>query len=124
ALGGRPGVESARYPGGTYRDKLSNLYGELAHHARPWRSRFICSLAFVDAAGHRAFTCEASVEGEIGDAPRGSGGFGYDPILYYPPYGRTLGELTGAEKLAISHRGQAFRQFRAWLAERAPNTAR
>ena len=114
ALNGRPGVESARYPGETYADKFANLYRELAPHARPWRARFVCAVAFV-RQGAVAFACEASVEGEIAPAPRGVHGFGYDPIFFYPPYGRTLGEVTDDEKLAVSHRGKAFARFREWL---------
>jgi XTP/dITP diphosphohydrolase len=55
------------------------------------------------------------VEGEIAPAPRGPHGFGYDPIFFYPPYGRTLGEVSDDEKLAVSHRGRAFRQLRDWI---------
>ena len=123
ALGGRPGVASARYPGATYADKFAGLYRELASHPRPWHARFVCSLAFVDAPGQNPappamaplFTCEATVEGEVASAARGQYGFGYDPIFYYPPYGSTLGEVTDEKKLAIAHRGKAFRQFRVWL---------
>ena len=124
ALGGRPGVESARYPGATYADKFANLYRELAPHSRPWTARFVCALAFVAAesadAGGLAlrFTAEGRVEGEIAPGPKGAHGFGYDPIFYYPPYGHTLGEVDDARKLAVSHRGQAFRQFRDWLRDR------
>jgi len=138
AIGGRPGVQSARYPGATYADKFANLYHELSGHPPPWTARFVCALAFVDQApGKRpkalagidasrqsseawglepvAFECEGVVEGEVIAAPRGANGFGYDPIFFYPPYGKTLGEATDAEKLVVSHRGQAFRQFRDWL---------
>lgn len=152
ALGGRPGVGSARYPGATYPDKFVNLYRELEGHPRPWAARFVCAVAFVDAAGQalgsgrsalgspgkpraesrdpraksggpRAksrepgadFECEAAVEGEIAPAPRGAFGFGYDPIFYYPPYGCTLGEVDGEKKLAVAHRGKAFRMFAEWL---------
>jgi XTP/dITP diphosphohydrolase len=131
ALGGRPGVQSARYPGATYPDKFKGLYRELAFHPRPWTARFVCSLAFVgEAEGQRPkaekdpaalpvlFTTEATVEGEIADAPRGTFGFGYDPIFYYPPYGLTLGEVDGDRKLAVAHRGKAFRAFREWLLTR------
>jgi XTP/dITP diphosphohydrolase len=141
ALDGRPGVHSARYPGETYLDKFANLYRELEGHPQPWRARFVCALAFVDQApgttpkaaatsgasrpspgawGLRpvAFECEAVVSGEVVSAPRGANGFGYDPIFFYPPYGKTLGEATDAEKLVVSHRGQAFRMFRAWLIAR------
>jgi XTP/dITP diphosphohydrolase len=123
ALGGRPGIESARYPGATYRDKFKGLYRELAAHPRPWRARFVCSLCFVGAPGREPqapglqvlFTTEGTVEGEIAEAPRGAFGFGYDPIFYYPPYGCTLGEVDGDRKLAVAHRGKAFRNFKAWL---------
>jgi XTP/dITP diphosphohydrolase len=132
ALGGRPGVRSARYPGATYPDKFRELYRELAPHPRPWPARFVCALAFVappgvevsrfsSAFGPRPpaltalFTCEATVEGEISDTPKGAFGFGYDPVFYYPPYGCTLGEVDGDRKLAVGHRGKAFRQFREWL---------
>lgn len=129
ALGGRPGVESARYPGATYPDKFANLYAELSPHPRPWTARFVCALAFVGAPDDRvadtsetplAFTTIATVEGEIAPEPRGRHGFGYDPIFFYPPYGCTLGDTTEARKLAVAHRGKAFRQFRAWLAAEPP----
>ena len=55
------------------------------------------------------------VEGEIAQEARGTHGFGYDPIFYYPPYGRTLGETTDTEKIAVAHRGRAFRQLKKWL---------
>ena len=117
ALEGRPGVASARYPGATYADKFARLYQELAPHPRPWTARFVCSVAVV---GKQAplFTTEASVEGEIAPEPRGLHGFGYDPIFFYSPYGRTLGEVSDDEKLAVSHRGRAFRNVRAWLVTR------
>jgi XTP/dITP diphosphohydrolase len=115
-LDGRPGVASARYPGATYPEKFAGLYRELATHPRPWQARFVCSLAFVNPqAPEPLFRCEATVEGEIAPAPRGPYGFGYDPIFYYPPYASTLGEVTDERKLAIAHRGKAFRQFRVWL---------
>jgi len=81
----------------------------------------VCALAYVSAPTNGApallFTAEARVEGEIADGPRGSFGFGYDPIFFYPPYGKTLGEASDDDKLKISHRGRAFRQFREWLAQ-------
>jgi len=117
ALGGRPGVLSARYPGESYAEKFDGLYRELRSHPRPWTARFVCSLAVIDGASADGalFSCEATVEGEIAPAPRGTNGFGYDPIFFYPPYRKTLGEATDAEKLAVSHRGQAFRMLREWL---------
>ena len=120
ALGGRPGVESARYPGRDYPERFENLYRELAPHPRPWTARYVCSLAFVPVPAPGApldvlFATEATVEGEIAAAPRGTNGFGYDPIFLYPPYGATLGETDAVRKLAVAHRGIAFRQFRDWL---------
>lgn len=114
ALDGRPGVASARYNGATYLEKFANLYRELAPYPRPWTARFVCSVALVDGI-RTIFTAEATVEGEIAEAPRGTNGFGYDPIFYYPPYGCTLGEADDRHKLAVSHRGKAFAQLRAWL---------
>jgi len=116
ALGGRPGVASARYPGATYADQFAGLYRELAPHPRPWRARFVGAVAFVEPPSPApVFTCVATVEGEIAPVPRGQYGFGYDAIFYYPPYGSTFGEVEDAKKLAVAHRGQAFRQFRDWL---------
>lgn len=121
ALRGRPGIHSARYPGGSYGEKFDNLYRELAPHPEPWTAQFVCALAFIDpdAAPDSAdrtadFACEGVVHGEITRFPRGLNGFGYDPIFFHPPSGRTTGELTVAEKLALSHRGAAFRTFRQW----------
>ena len=118
ALGGEPGIHSARYPGATYADKFANLYARLRHMPRPWTARFVCELALVDTAGAVLFQSRGTVEGEIAPAPRGEHGFGYDPIFLYPPYGRTLGEVEDPEKLAVAHRGKAFRAFRAWLENR------
>ena len=142
ALGGRPGVHSARYPGATYPDKFVNLYRELQSHPRPWTARYVSAVAFMDpdqALGtrHRArgnndralasaqspepsayklvYECEGAVMGEIAPAARGQNGFGYDPIFLYPPYGATFGEVDDTRKLEVAHRGRAFRQFAAWL---------
>jgi XTP/dITP diphosphohydrolase len=115
ALDGRPGVESARYSGTTYADKFANLSRELAPHAQPWTARFVCALAFVEAGSSVVFESEGTVEGRVVLPPRGSNGFGYDPIFFYPPYNCTLGEATDAQKLVVSHRGQAFREFRRWI---------
>lgn len=114
AIGGRPGVESARYPGTTYAGKFANLYRELAPHPRPWTARFVCALAFIDR-GEIRFETEATVEGCIAAEPRGEGGFGYDPIFFYPPYGCTLGEVSEERKLEVAHRGKAFRTFKTWI---------
>jgi XTP/dITP diphosphohydrolase len=118
AIGGRPGVLSARYPGATYADKFVNLYRELAPHARPWTARFVAALAFAEPSpggAHVVYECEGRVDGEIVPSPRGTHGFGYDPIFVYGPDGRTGGELSDEEKLAVSHRGRAFGVFREWI---------
>jgi XTP/dITP diphosphohydrolase len=122
ALGGRPGVESARYPGGSYPERFDNLHRELAQFAPPWPARYVCSVAFVPKTSGRrtpdiAFAVEATVEGQIAPTAKGTHGFGYDPIFFYPPYGRTLGEVDDEERLAVAHRGKAFRAFRKWIEE-------
>ncbi len=113
ALDGAPGIHSARYPGATYPDKFARLYSALTGHPRPWTARYVCALAVVGP--EVLFETTATVEGEIWPEPRGSNGFGYDPIFYYPPYARTFGEVGDAEKLAVAHRGRAFSKFRAWV---------
>ena len=121
ALGGAPGVHSARYPGETYPDKFQNLYAALAGKPRPWTARYVCAVAVaqVEVPGSRGpeviYDTQATVEGEIWPEPRGTHGFGYDPIFYYPPYTRTFGEVEDGEKLAVAHRGRAFRQLADWL---------
>jgi XTP/dITP diphosphohydrolase len=132
ALAGAPGVFSARYPGATYPDKFANLYRELAPHPRPWTARYVCAIAVIrgsegsEPAGARRavpdaarllFECSGVVEGEIAPAPHGANGFGYDPIFFYPPFGRTFGEISDEEKLSVSHRGRAFAMLREWLQE-------
>ena len=122
ALGGAPGIHSARYPGATYPDKFANLYRALAPHPRPWTARYVCAIALVggqtagpDGTGGLLFETVATVEGEIWPEPRGTRGFGYDPIFYYPAYGKTFGEVDDARKLAVAHRGVAFTTLRRWL---------
>jgi XTP/dITP diphosphohydrolase len=129
ALDGAPGVESARFGGAdtTYPEKFALLYHQLervagratssgtanGEEARLGGARFVCALAVAD--GDRIlFETSGTVEGEIAAEPRGTGGFGYDPIFYYPPFGCTLAEA-GDRKAAVSHRGKAFRHLRSWL---------
>jgi XTP/dITP diphosphohydrolase len=115
ALGGAPGVQSARAPGRDYPDRMARLYEALdACGGRQSAARFICAVAI--AIDNRVlFEALGKVEGEVAPEPRGANGFGYDPMFFYPPYGRTFGQVTPAEKAAVSHRGQAFREVRAWL---------
>ena len=115
ALGGAPGIRSARYagPGTTDEDNRRLLVENLRGVERP-RARFVCVLALAHP-GRLVATFRGSAEGEILDAPRGAGGFGYDALFFYPLLGRTFAELTPEEKLAHSHRGKAFRALLAWL---------
>ncbi len=115
ALGGAPGVESARFNGPTYPEKFRALYAALdARGSRRSPARFVCAVALVHG-DELLFETEGTVEGRIADEPCGTGGFGYDPIFFYPPYGCTFAELTGEAKAAVSHRGRAFRRLRAFL---------
>jgi len=116
ALDGAPGVLSARYNGDTYPAKFAHIYRELARRgATGSTARYVCAVALAEAQGI-LFETLGTVEGSIAPQPRGSGGFGYDPIFFYPPYGRTFGEITSEEKLAVSHRGRAFRTLAGFLA--------
>ncbi len=120
ALGGDPGVHSARFGGmvGAYPRKFEIIYQRLRERQSPNSpARFVCALA-VAHDRHILFEARGVVEGRIADAPRGHGGFGYDPIFYYPPFGKTLAEIPEAQKAEVSHRGHAFRQLRAFLERR------
>jgi len=120
ALGGAPGVESARFGGveTTYPEKFELIYDRLRAAGRiDSPARFVCALALTRGKGvpEVVFASRGVVEGRIAPAPSGAGGFGYDPIFFYPPYGCTLAEATAEQKSAVSHRGQAFRKLRAYL---------
>ncbi len=118
ALDGAPGVHSARFglpEAREYPDKFALIYRALhARGAAGSPARFVCALALARDA-RVLFQARGTVEGVIAEAPRGTGGFGYDPILYYPPLGHTLAELDAVQKAAVSHRGQAFRALRRYL---------
>ena len=115
ALGGAPGVHSARWHGTDYPTKFAMIYRELAARGLPTSpARFVAHIA-VASGGRVLFEATGTIEGEIAPAPRGSHGFGYDPIFFFPPYGCTLGEVDGERKAAVSHRGKAFRQLADWL---------
>lgn len=121
ALGGAPGVRSARYagPGATDAANVERLLAALSGIPPAGRTaRFRCVLAFVRSADDPApVLADGSWEGHIAAAPRGEGGFGYDPV-FEDPAGRTAAELPPAEKNARSHRGRALRQLRERLALR------
>lgn len=122
ALGGAPGVESARYggPDASYPQKFALIARTLAAKGSPESAaRFVCALAL--ARGTRIlFEARGTIEGRIAREPKGGGGFGYDPIFFYPPWGITLAEA-GDRKSAVSHRGAAFRQLRGFLASAVQN---
>lgn len=145
ALDGGPGVESARWggPDATYPDKFSLIYGSLrARGVAGSSARFVCAVALAApepplgtpgaSQTHREptptpgagttetgvlFEMRGTVEGQIAAEPKGDGGFGYDPIFYYPPFGCTMAEA-GARKSSVSHRAAAFRALRAFLEQR------
>jgi XTP/dITP diphosphohydrolase len=121
ALGNAPGVHSARWQGTDYAVKFAVIRRELAARGLTTSpARFVAHIAVAHQA-HVLFEATGTVEGRIAPEPKGTHGFGYDPIFFYPPYGRTLAEVEGADKAAVSHRGMAFRQLRDWLAEKAFN---
>lgn len=118
ALGGRPGVYSARYGGegmssAEQMDMLLNEMKEIPGERRT--ARFICSIALVGNNLKRIF--EATCEGSIAMSPTGSKGFGYDPIFIDAELGRSFAELTREQKAARSHRGKALSQAREFLAK-------
>jgi XTP/dITP diphosphohydrolase len=117
AFGGEPGVLSARFlrPDASYPERFREIYRRFEQDPQATRSaRFVCALAAAKD-GRIAFETTGIINGEIAEAPRGNGGFGYDPIFYYPPYRRTLAEVTSEQKLVVAHRGQAFRALAHWL---------
>jgi XTP/dITP diphosphohydrolase len=118
ALGGAPGVESARFGGSIgYPEKFRLIYDRLAASGTDnRRARFVCALAL--ARGRDVlFETRGVVEGRIAPAPRGDNGFGYDPIFYYPPLNRTLAEVSADEKASVSHRAHAFRSLKTYFAK-------
>ncbi len=122
ALGGAPGVYSARYAGSgetrLERDRANNekLLRELEAVEMPRRgARFVCAMCLVAADGKVVFETRGTYDGLIAREPRGESGFGYDPLLFLPDTGKTSAELTPAEKNARSHRGQAARALAEFL---------
>jgi XTP/dITP diphosphohydrolase len=118
ALDKAPGVHSARWHGTDYPTKfrkIQELFRERGVSGST--ARFVCSVALADGDSILVETTGA-VEGEIVAEPRGSNGFGYDPIFYYPSFGCTLAELDREKKASVSHRGKAFRRLREYLLTR------
>lgn len=109
ALGGRPGVYSARYGGSnaTWAQRRASILREVAQSgSEDRRARFVCALCFVDAGG-RELRTEGVAEGELSRDEHGTLGFGYDPIFYDPSERATYGELSDAQKNKVSHRAKA-----------------
>ncbi len=137
ALGGAPGVRSARYAAdeaGAARhsfasdDEANNarLLRELHDVPEEYRTaRFVCAIAAA-RNGHTLATFHGQAEGTILHTPRGNNGFGYDPLFYFPSIGKTFAQLSAEEKSLYSHRGAAFRAFLEWedqAGELHPHTA-
>jgi XTP/dITP diphosphohydrolase len=119
ALGGAPGVRSARFsdPGAT--DERNNrLLLEKLRGVTQRTARYVCTIALV-RQGEVLGTFRGTVEGEILNEERGANGFGYDPMFYCPAFQCTFGEATAEQKLAVSHRGEATRKMLRFLKERA-----
>jgi len=115
ALDGAPGVHSARWEGTDYAVKFRKIYERLdAKNARGSTARFLCRVALADD-GRIVFEADGVIDGRIADSPKGDKGFGYDPIFYYPPLGRTTAELDRDLKATVSHRGKAFAKLRDYL---------
>lgn len=116
ALGGAPGVHSARYGGANTTDQRNNekLLAALRDIPEAERSaRFVCVLALCapGPGGMEEWTVRGTCEGRISFDVKGENGFGYDPLFFYPPLGKTFGELTPAVKASVSHRGEALRRL-------------
>jgi XTP/dITP diphosphohydrolase len=122
ALGGAPGVYSARYagPGASDSDRVQKLLREMsALSGDDRKARFVCVTTLAQN-GRAVAILSDSAEGVIAKAPQGSGGFGYDPVFFFPQLGRTYAEITREEKNQYSHRGRAFRKALAFLEGRVP----
>ena len=113
ALNGAPGVYSARFAGGEKSEKANNqkLVNELANHENKevWYACTLVLVRFVEDP--LPIIADGVWQGSLIDTPRGQNGFGYDPLFFYEPFGKSFGELTPAEKNEISHRGAALQQF-------------
>jgi XTP/dITP diphosphohydrolase len=116
-LDGEPGTHSARYlrPDASYDERFREIYKRLqARNVTSSAARFVCALSMADK-DRILFETIGSVEGELAPKPAGDGGFGYDPIFYFPPYSKTFGQVSPNEKAAVSHRGKAIRALREYL---------
>lgn len=115
ALGGAPGVYSARFAGtGASDDANNRLLLERMRGIEDRAARFVSVVALAKS-GHLIQTFQGQVEGLLLDEPRGTNGFGYDPLFFYPPFGCTTGEAPLERKMEISHRAKALRAMREYL---------
>lgn len=115
ALGGAPGVLSARFAGPGATDEANNaLLMDRLRGIADRRARYVCAIALVHK-GELAATFEGTVEGELTESPRGSGGFGYDPFFFYPAFQRTFAEVSPEQKFQVSHRRRALDALFNWL---------
>ena len=122
ALGGAPGVISARFSGPRATDRSNNaLLVEKLRGVANRAARFVCVIA-VARQGRLVRTFRGEVEGRIMDQPRGAQGFGYDPLFFYEPYARTFGEVEGERKFQVSHRGRALRAMLGYFDREAFQT--
>jgi XTP/dITP diphosphohydrolase len=117
ALGGAPGVQSARYAGpqATSAERINKLLQELRDIPNSGRAAYFCCVIAAARHGRTLAVVSNRADGEVLDAPRGVGGFGYDPVFYLPALEKTFAELSPAEKNQYSHRGKAFRRVLAVL---------
>jgi len=115
SLGGEPGVRSARFAGEGAGDQANNrLLLERLAATEDRAARFVCVAALAEG-GRLLGTFRGVVEGRIVDAERGTNGFGYDPLFFYPAFGCTFGEASQEQKLGVSHRARALEQMVRWL---------
>ena len=126
ALGGAPGVRSARYLGehASYSDRINSLLTALKEVRDAERTaRFVCALTIASHNQEILYTTQATCEGRIADAPRGSGGFGYDPVFIPMGFNQTFGELSSEIKNGVSHRGRALLKAHEFLASLTATSA-
>jgi len=115
ALGGAPGVYSARFAGPEATDEANNrLVLDRMRGVTNRTARFVCVVALAES-GQLIRTFRGVVEGQLAEEPRGANGFGYDPLFFYPPFGCTFGEVPLERKMEVSHRAQALRALREAL---------
>ncbi len=119
SLGGAPGVRSARFAGPGATDEANNrLLIERLRGVEDRAARFVCVVALAEK-GEIIQTFRGVVEGLIADEARGTGGFGYDPLFFYPPFGCTFGEVSADRKLSVSHRARALEAMAGYLVKAA-----